>query len=429
MSLAQSVLRQPRSAAVRYHRTATLPAWPVLTLLGGFPVWYLTGLMPFIPAIYTIIFLMYLLGKRQLRLHGLVIGYAAFLAWALASVMMIDSFGRLIGFGQRYAMLMLAGLGVLYIMNARESISRSRLTGAFTIVWGTVVIGGVAGVISPEFQFTTPMGMLLPGAITSNELVHDWLFPQLAEIQTPWGAPEPFNRPSAPFPYANSWGSAIALLTPIAMSHLADTPYVKVRVGICIGFGLSLIPALESLNRGMLIGLGVAWAYVFVRSVTLDFRKLALTLMGAGFAVVGIALASGLVARISERQTYSDTTSGRGSLYEETLQRTMMSPLLGYGAPRPSNFHEIAAGTQGYIWTLMFSFGFVGLALFILVLCGGILSSWRVVSASELWLHAAPIVGLSIIAFYGLDTMQLLSIFLPLAVLLRDKGVRDESRA
>ncbi|MFI5426971.1 hypothetical protein [Aeromicrobium sp. UC242_57] len=47
----------------------------------------------------------------------------------------------------------------------------------------------------------------MPGSLTSNEYVHDLFFPPFAEIQQPFGAPADLLRPSAPFPYANSWES------------------------------------------------------------------------------------------------------------------------------------------------------------------------------------------------------------------------------
>ena len=53
-----------------------------------------------------------------------------------------------------------------------------------------------------------------------NPLVRDYMLPPLAEVQRPWGAPEAYIRPSAPFPYANSWGLAYTLLTPVMLACL-----------------------------------------------------------------------------------------------------------------------------------------------------------------------------------------------------------------
>ncbi|QTV80191.1 hypothetical protein [Microbacterium sp. NIBRBAC000506063] len=80
-----------------------------------------------------------------------------------------------------------------------------------------MIFGGYLGMMFPDVRLTFTIGRFLPDALTSNDYINDLVFPPLADIQTPWGAEEPFKRPSAPFAYTNGWGAAMAVLTPIAV--------------------------------------------------------------------------------------------------------------------------------------------------------------------------------------------------------------------
>jgi hypothetical protein len=68
---------------------------------------------------------------------------------------------------------------------------------------------------------------------------------------------------------------------------------------------------------------------------------------------------------------------------------------------------------------LMFSFGFVGLALFLMFLWGTTARTWRAPGDVDIVLHSVLVVASVIIAVYGLDIMQMLAIMLVAAVLLR----------
>ncbi len=396
-----------------------LPAWPIDLLLFGFPLSWALGLAPFLPIALGGAMLVLLLQRRRWIVLPGVLPWFAFCAWVVIAALMLDSPLRLVGYAFRFGNMLAVGLALVYVLNARERLSATRIVGGLTAVWALVVVGGYLGLLLPEVRIDTPTAAVLPSVLTDNEYVVDLVRPPLAEVQRPWGAPEPFVRPSAPFPYANGWGAAVALFTPVAIAMTQLTRSRWVRVGVTVLGAAVAVPMLASLNRGMFLALGAAVAYVVIR---LAFRRrYGAFLAAAAASVLGGAVMvwAGLLERIAERQSVSDTTSGRAGIYRETFQRTLDSPLVGYGTPLPAHEGSISIGTQGHVWMVMFSYGFVGLALFLLFLWGG---TWRTRTAPGtpgLWLHACLVAASVAVAFYGLDTMQMLCVALSLGVLLR----------
>ena len=139
-------------------------------------------------------------------------------------------------------------------------------------------------------------------------------------------------------------------------------------------------------------------------------------------AAVGAWLvASGAVERILGRQEYSDSTGTRSDLYRDTFLATLKAPLLGYGAPVYDETVGIEMGTQGYVWTLMFCYGLVGLGLFMAYLHGTTLATLRARTTTGILVHAVPVAACVFFTFYGLDAVQFILISLSLAVLLRSR--------
>lgn len=410
------------AAAPAPARAAPLPAWPLLSLLYGFPVIWAAGALQFAPTALAAVMVVLLVLRRHVVVPGPLWVFAAFLVWAGATSVMLTDLGAGIGFLLRWANLCSALVFMLYYCNARESIGhRSVLRGA-VVVWVTLVALGNLALVLPDARLTTPVGLLLPGALTDNPYVQNLVFPPLAEVQQPWGAPEPYVRPAAPFPYTNGWGSAFIVLTPLVLAHLSSTRFRLPSLLLVAGLAASLVPAVATSNRGMFIGITVAMTYVIVRWF-LQGRVLPGVL--ALVAVSGTAaflVANGSVAAILGRQEYSDSTGGRASLYRATYEAVLKSPLLGYGAPRMEESVGVSMGTQGYLWTLLFCFGFVGLALFVAFLHGTTLLTARISSSPALFVHSVPVAACVFFAYYGIDVVQFIVICLCLAMLLRARS-------
>lgn len=404
-----------------------LPAWPVNALLWGFPLWWVLGMTPFIAVVLATVMAALLLVRRGLHIVAGVAPWLAFVAWVFPCALMLDSALRLVGYSQRTANYLAVAVVLVYVVNARERLTSRHVIAGLTAVWVTTVVGGYLGVLFPNGRLTTPVGLLLPESITSNEYVFDLVFPPFAEVQQPWGAPEPYNRPAAPFPYTNGWGSAMSLLTPVVFAQLCTARSLRIKVFLGGCLIAAVVPSAATLNRGLLIALAVAVSYVALRLMVRGSVLPFVGLVCAGLAAAYFAVSSGLLAALQERAQYG-STDDRMALYRETFDRTLESPVFGYGAPRPSELLDISAGTQGHIWMLMFSFGFVGLALFLWFLCGAALRTWRAPTTALLWLHSTLLVAGTLIVVYGIDTMQMLTITLVAAILLRDPAVTTGRR-
>lgn len=399
---------EERDAAVLPHVAAlpALPGWPYLALFTLYPLWWVLGLTPFVLAVLGGVALLLMRMRGRIRLPRLWLWWAAFLIWSLASVVMVDSTGRLIGFAQRWAALLGATFLVVYVFNAREALPRRRVLRAMAVMLGWVALGGYLGMLAPYGRVTTPVLALLPPGLANNDFVLELFSPRFSEVQHPWGAQSAFVRPSAPFPYTNTWGHAFVLLVPVvAALAVRATPRERWVLGALVAAAVP--PALATLNRGIFIGLGVATLYValrFARSVRpVQLARIAL----GGVVVAAVVRSSGVLNRISERTTTSSTTQDRATLYRETFTRTLESPLLGWGAPRPSATLDVSAGTQGHLWYLMFSHGFVGLALFLGFVWGLAVVTRGVVDPESTLLHAVLVVIGVMLLFYGIDGVHL----------------------
>ncbi|MGO0577070.1 hypothetical protein [Ornithinimicrobium panacihumi] len=380
---------------------AQLPAWPLLALLWGLPLWWVLGLFPVSSVIVAVPMVCYLVLKRDVVVVPGILPYVALLAWMVPSALMLD--GGMLSFLIRFSQLASVAVIAVYVVNARAQLPDSRILAGLVAVWGAVVAGGYLGLLAPDLQLTWTVGRLLPGGLAGNDYVRDMVFPTAAEIQHPWGAPEPFVRPSAPFSYTNGWGASIALFVPVLLGAGLRTP-TPVRKGLVLAaIALTIPPALATTNRGLFLTWAVVLAYVALR---LTLRGHLAVPLAAGVGVGILSVSGGwaaLMRLLTARQEVVDTTAGRAGLYREAFERTLGSPLLGFGAPRQSYWSEIYVGTQGMVWNVLFCFGFVGLGLFAWFMLGLVLRTFAAPTTWQLWLHSALVAAAFMSIFYGLD--------------------------
>ena len=81
-------------------------------------------------------------------------------------------------------------------------------------------------------------------------------------------------------------------------------------------------------------------------------------------------------------------------------------------------------GTQGQLWTVLYSSGFPGAAFFLLALVGFAWATRRVRSPAMMWIHAVPIIALAVVIVYGILSTELVLLMTATAIVLRDRPRR-----
>ena len=227
---------------------------------------------------------------------------------------------------------------------------------------------GWIGVFKPQFAFTTPMELLLPDVITSDDGAHAILHSHATEFNP--RSLNPYYRTAAPYPYTNNWGTGFAILVPCVVAYLTSVRTGWLRTVLLVTAPLALVPAFFTLNRGMFIGLGAGLLYLGVRALMRGDVRLIGSIVGV--AIVGwiATLFIPVTDLISNRVENTDSTSDRADLYVQTMAAVVKSPLLGYGAPRLVDTTHGAEplGTQGQMWMMMYSHGIPALLLFLALL-------------------------------------------------------------
>ncbi len=464
-------------------------AWPLKSLLLGFPVWWALGLASFITPILAVIMAYSMLRRRTLRLPAGFGLWVLFLVWMLAGVFVlwahapgtIDGGGpeRLVPYAYRVVWYLAVTVAVLYPLNLTpKQMPAMDVARWLGVLFMYCVIGGLAGVAAPHFEFRSLMEFVLPGAETNtflNSLVH----PSLTTASDFLGYEQP--RPKAPFAYPNAWGNNIGLLLPFfvysawadrrpwprflfpAALALAAAYLVGPRPAVIAGFaalavvfdprgarrwlvpiGLTLaaIPIAFSLNRGLWVGIGLI---IVVASMELArLRRYAeLWIMASAVLLAAILVVlSPLWATITLRVATPHSNDRRVTVAEVVAKTTWEgSPLLGFGTTRKvqgsfssiaggdnPNCHQCAApplGTQGFMWRLIFTTGFVGTALFVGFLGVQFLMHFR--RRDPFSILGCIVLVTSVLFFFVYDSLEtpLFLLFLVLGLMNRERIVSE----
>ncbi len=343
-----------------------LPKWPMAVAFIGYPLWWSLGFGDMAWPAFALIMVMALSRTKNVRAPRGFGLWLLFMLWTLCTVAQVHEPGRIAGFFFRYGLYVGATVFFIYVYNARRTLTARRILGILTAFWLIVVAGGYAGIAFPVLEIRTALSFLLPDSLLGNNLIHEMAFRGLTQFNPD---PDAFvvsaPRPSAPFLYTNSWGNAYSLLIPVVLAYMSMVRREKKFWFLVLILPVSFVPAFLTLNRGMFLGLGVALIYVAVRAALAGNTRIILSVAAIAIAA-GIAVSAlPVMERLDQRTENVSSIETRADLYVETFERTLESPVFGYGAPRPSeNPGAPSAGTQGHVWIVMFSHGFPGLALF-----------------------------------------------------------------
>ncbi len=366
------------------------PAWPLKLLLLGFPLWWALGFASFSFLIAAVAMAVQLYRRRGIRVPRGFGVWVLFLVWMLLGVFVLwahapgtaDGGGaeRLVGFAYRACWYLAVTVAMLYTMNLPHrqvpSLAVVRWLGYLFVV---CVVGGVAGLLVPRFEFTSLAELMIPGA--EGAFLQTKLHPSLTTYSDFLGYE--LARPKAPFSYANTWGNTIGLLLPFFVYSVVRSRSAWRRAAGALVLLVALVPIGFSLNRGLWLGLAVLLAYTLV--VLARSRRFALIWAAvAAVAVAAVVVAASPVGQtIALRLDTPHSNDRRGTVAEVVVGTTYEgSPLLGFGTNRQvvGSFSSLAGGgspdcrqcaapplgTQGFLWRLVFTTGFVGTALFCL---------------------------------------------------------------
>lgn len=373
-------------------------------IIGGYPIAWAVGFGPLIFPAVALLMVVWLIRYRPLRVPGGTISFALFLVLVAASVIQVDTASRLALWGLRFSWYLAAFISFVYLARQTSPKARLRIVRSMVLLWVLTIIGGYGALLVPDLTWQTPLSIALPESIASDEFIRDLIVPRTSEIQTFWNGVR-LDRPAAPYPYTNAWGSSVALLTPFMLAALQDRRIGLPRWVVVVMLAVGLVPFYFALNRGAWLTLIIGIAYGGLRSAFVN-RQLAPLLIVTAVAAIGLLVATNtgvLDTAISQLDTRAaDSNETRASIYLATIDQSAESPMIGFGTPRPnpSNPTGPPLGTHGQVWAIMFAHGYLALALYLLFfLYGFIRGAGRGVVGH--WAKVSILIGLLQLPIYG----------------------------
>lgn len=415
----EGVVVRPR--AVLSRRSYLRPGWPIYALFGGFPLWWILGLAGLVWPILAIPMAVWLFRQpRVLAPRGFTI-WAAFLLWMLGSGTQLDSATRYIAFGYRASLYLSTTIVLLYVFNmSREALPTRTLISIMCVFWMVVVVGGFLGVLMPKLEFKSPVELVMPQGLASNEFVYDLVHPATSQIQHFLGYDQ--ARPKAPFVYATNWGSAFGLLTPFVILSWTYAKTRRWKVVTAVMFVAAIVPVVNSLDRGLWLSIGVGLIYAAVRLAVAGQARALRAILILIPTLLGVIYLTPLRQLVDDRFAHPHSNEARLSLYQEAIQNVKESPLLGYGSPRPSEDDNApSVGTQGQFWLVLFSHGIPGVLLFVWWLLYQLWKFRAVSPPVAFWCHVLLVMAFVQLPFYGWLPAPLVVIAVAVAIAAREQ--------
>lgn len=390
-----------------------LPAhWPITLCIAGFPLWWALGAGALIWPVFAAPLAVRLMTHRR-PLH-VPVGFGLwllYLVFVVLSFTALDAGGLPFAYLWRLANYVSCTVFFLAIAGAEEDeIPAGHLVRLMAGFWIIVVVGGWLGVLLPNGELPSLTAKLFPASLASDEFFAQLVTPGFAQVQDILGYP--LGRPKAPFVYTNDWGSAFALLLPFFFLSWLQSADARRRATAYVLLAASLVPVFISLNRGLWLSLGVALIYAASRrgNVARTARRALVALVTVGLLVIVFTPVGSVV---ESRAETDHSSAGRGRIYEESLAVALESPIIGLGGPVPFPGNRIYPnlGTQGWLWTVLVSTGYVGLGI---VVAAWLRLIWetRAGPSVTFWCHVVLIIGLVQITIYDMIPSSLHIVFI-----------------
>ncbi|MFI5843402.1 O-antigen ligase family protein [Catenuloplanes sp. NPDC051500] len=435
------------AAYTREGGETALPAWPLAGLLLLYPLWWALGLGVLIfPIMAAPMVVLLIRGAARGRPVQMPPGFAWWLVFLAVVVISVGALGadpagtvperagaRVVGVAFRLAQYLSLTVLLVYAGNLTErELPRRRLINLLGWLFVVTVAGGLLGVFAGHFAFTSPVEMILPHGVRSRGFVQSMVHPYAAQIMDVVGESRP--RPAAPWGYTNTWGNNFCLL---AGFFLVAARRHRVLAALCLL--VSLVPVVESLNRGLWIGLGVSVLYLALRSG----RILPLLgVVGASALLVLVILVSPLGATVSARLDNGKSDGVRSFLVGLALEGAVHSPIIGYGSTRTTigGRNSIAVGESsacercgnftvggnGQLWQLLYAHGLTGTIAYFGFFGYGLWRFRRDRTPSGLAASCAIVASFSATLWYNALVTPLAFMFLAYALLWRNETLEGD---
>ncbi|MCR1783711.1 hypothetical protein KVF89_14310 [Nocardioides carbamazepini] len=415
--------------------------------IAGLPVWWLLGVASVVPLALAVPLCWDLRSRRRVSLPPHAGWWLLFLLWVLlglgtlwaAAPEAVDDggTGRLLVFGYRLAWYLSCTVLLIWIGNTPADRLPDRLVHRILAwVFVVAVAGGILGLLAPDFAITTLAERLLPGGLRSNGFVNTLVSAETADIQKVLGDPEP--RPKAPFPFTNTWGSVVSL-TLVFFVAAVVTSRSRTRWLAAPVLAAAAVPIVLSLNRGLWLALGVGALGLLVL-LALRRHHGALAALVVVVVLGGVAATStSLGDTVSSRLDNPHSNERRSQLLVTTVDSmTRGSPVVGFGSTRDvaGTFTSIAGGatpscpacgvpplgTQGQLWLVLFSQGWIGTLFFLTFFVLALRRTWRCRTLNQT--VATFVLGIFLLQLTVYDTLGLPMMILMTAVALawREEG-------
>jgi hypothetical protein len=377
------------SRALRSRRIRLPAHWPFAALVAFFPIWWALGLGSFAIIGFSLPMALQLRRARPLRVPRGFAFWLCFLVAVLVSGLMLGKTApdtlphgaatQLIAYTLRLLNYVAATVLLLYVVNMRgRGLTDRRIVGCLAAFFVVAVAGGLLGLADPGFNFTSPFEWLLPHALAENGYVRVLVHPAAAQNQDVLGFTAP--RPKAPFEYTNTWGNVIGLLV-VWFTVWAVRARGRGRVFAVVMLCIALGPIVNSLNRGLWVGLGLGLLLLAVRLAMSGKLATVIGLAAAVSTLAVVVIASPLATVVQERLNHGHSNDIRSNLAGAAYKGATESPVIGWGTTREvrGSYQSIAVGTTsgcarcgnadigstGHFWLTIFAQGFVGMALYL----------------------------------------------------------------
>ena len=382
---------------------ASRPAWPVSWLLIGYPLWWALGLADFMWMILAVPMMARMLrwhrrGRRILVPPGFGL-WAAFLIIVVLGIAAItltapgtvpsQVWRRLLSYSDRTAFYLGVTVLLLFAGNLTESeLPRRALAWMLGLVAVYTVVGGLAGLLAPHLQFSSPLLLALPEPVRSNSFVQASVHPALTQVQNVLGTPG--GRPKAPFDYTNTWGNCLVILAPFLLTGRWWQGSRRSRAVAAAVLVVAVLPLLYSLNRDAWIAVLASAGYLAVR-LAMRGRVGLLAGLGAAAALGAVLIATTpLGGVITARLAHGRSNELRSHLAALAVVGGLASPVIGFGDTRqeqgspasiaigPSSrcpgCGQLEVGSTGQFWLLLECDGLLGAGLYLSFFAG---AAWR----------------------------------------------------